>query len=107
MSEIVIQFDTAAGPAAAIDAISDALTYVLPLDVRAASDDDVLTVTAAAEGLGRAVDALRIECAGEVGERSRVSLGSASLAAKKGCGSAKELLTRITRISNSSARGRL
>ena len=107
MPNIVISFDTAEGPAAAIDAISGALAQTLPLGVRAADDDTMLAVTAAVEGLGRSIDALRIECAGEIGERSRVSLGTASLAAKKGCGSAKELLTRVTRISNSSARSRL
>ncbi|HEU4807341.1 MAG TPA: DUF222 domain-containing protein [Homoserinimonas sp.] len=107
MPKIVISFDTADGPTAGIDAISGALAQILPLGVRAADDDTVLTVTAAVEGLGRAVDALRIECAAEVGERSRVSLGTASLAAKKGCGSPAELLTRVTRTSASSARSRL
>jgi hypothetical protein len=107
MSKIVIQFDITDGPAAGIAAISDALAQLRPLGICVQDDDAMLALTAAVEGIGRAVDALRIECAGEVGERSRVSLGAASLAAKKGCGSPVELLTRITRTSASSARARL
>jgi hypothetical protein len=107
MSEIVIKFDTADGSTAAVDAISRALAELVPLGVGSCDDDAVLTLTAAVEGIGRSVDALRIRCADELGERSRVSLGSASLAVRKGCGSAAELLTRVTRISLSSARGRL
>ena len=107
MPEIVITFDTADGPAASIDAISAALAHVFPLDLRSADGDAVLATTASAERLGRQVDALRVGCAGELGERSRASLGSASLAAEKGCSGAAELLTRVTRISASSARSRL
>src|SRR5690554_5772641 len=107
MSKIVIQFDTVDGPAAGVAAISDALAQLRPLGIRSQNDDAILALTAAVETAGRAVDALRIECAAELGERSRVSLGAASLAAKKGCGSPAELLTRITRISASSARSRL
>jgi hypothetical protein len=107
VSRIVISFDTAEGPAAAVGAISAALAQALPLGLCATGDDTVLAVTAAVEGIGRRVDALRLECAGEIGERSRVSLGPASLAARKGCGNAAELLTRVTRVSHSSARTRL
>ncbi|MEX1078790.1 MAG: DUF222 domain-containing protein [Homoserinimonas sp.] len=107
MSKIVISFDTTDGPLAAVAAISDALTRALPLGIRAADDDTVLAVTAAVEGVGRAVDALRVDCAGEIGERSRVSLGSGSLVVKKSCGNAAELLTRVTRTFHSSARARL
>lgn len=107
MSEIVIQFDSADGPATCIDAISAALAHVFPLDLRSADGDAVLVATASAELLGRQVDALRVLCAGELGERSRASLGSAALAAEKGCSGAAELLTRITRISGSAAHSRI
>jgi hypothetical protein len=107
MPEIVIKFDTADGPAACVDAISAALAELAPLPVRSVDDTALLTTTASTERLGRQVDALRVGCAGELAERSRASLGSDSLAARKGCGSAAELVTRVTRISASSARSRI
>src|SRR5690554_4257332 len=107
MPEIVIKFDTADGPAACVDAISAALAELGPLTLRSADDTALLTTTASTERLGRQVDALRVGCAGELAERSRASLGSDSLAARKGCGSAAELVTRATRISGSSARSRI
>ena len=49
------------------------------------------------------VDARRTEWAAEVGERSRRDLGSASLAEKKGCRTAVELIQRVTRASGATA----
>src|SRR5690606_31668730 len=48
-----------------------------------------------------------VEWAGEVGERSRKELGSASLACRKGCRTASELVQRVTRTSGGTASRRL
>src|SRR5690554_452156 len=99
MSTIVYSFDTADAPASALE-LSRALTQVLPTgEAVGMTDDELLIHGAALEQLGRQVDARRVEWAAEVGERSRRELGAASLAAKKGCRTAVELIQRVTRAS--------
>jgi hypothetical protein len=107
MPTIVLDFDSSAGLAELVDALADAVSQAGPPGLRAVDDDELLAVTAAVERLGRAVDAIRVECAGEMGDRSRSSLGGESLSARRGCANAAELLTRVTRSSRSGARARL
>ena len=84
MSTLVFSFDTADASASAAE-LSSALTQVMPTgEILGMTDDALLEHGAALEQLGRQIDARRAEWAGEVGERSRRELGSASLAAKKG-----------------------
>ncbi|WP_165877482.1 HNH endonuclease signature motif containing protein [Agromyces fucosus] len=70
------------------------------------SDDELLAVTAAVEAVGRVVDAARVACAGEVGERSRVELGGERLSTRRGCRTVAELLERVTLVSGAEARRR-
>lgn len=108
MSSIVITFDPVDGPAVVAEAITAGLAQAFPTGGWAlAADDDLLSAGAALERLGRLVDARRTEWAGEVGERSRRELGSASLAARKGCRSPGELVQRVTRVSAATATRRL
>jgi len=103
MSTLVFSFDTADASASAAE-LSSALTQVMPTgEVLGMTDDALLEHGAALELLGRQIDARRAEWAGEVGERSRRELGSASLAAKKGCRTASELVQRVTQVSGSTA----
>jgi hypothetical protein len=67
------------------------------------SDDRLLSTMAEAEELGRTVDALRVAVAAEVAERSRRSLGTNRLSAKKGCRTPYELIARITQVSERTA----
>ncbi|MHA6668231.1 HNH endonuclease signature motif containing protein [Homoserinimonas sp. A447] len=99
MSRIVFTFETADASASASE-LSRAVAEVLPTgEVVGLSDDALLQHGASLEQLGRQIDARRVEWAAEVGERSRRELGSASLAAKKGCRTAVELIQRVTRTS--------
>jgi hypothetical protein len=103
MPEIVYSFDTA-DASAAVAGLSRAVAEVLPTgEVVGLSDDALLQHGASLEQLGRQIDARRVEWAAEVGERSRRELGAASLAAKKGCRTAVELIQRVTRISGATA----
>lgn len=70
-------------------------------------DDDLLTVLADAEAVGRLVDGLRVLGAGEVAERSRPSLGEEGLSARRGCRTPGELVERVTRVSGATARKRI
>ncbi|GAB3123871.1 HNH endonuclease signature motif containing protein [Glaciibacter psychrotolerans] len=70
------------------------------------TDDDLLGVLGAFEGVGRLVDAGRVAVAATVEERSGRWLGRDSLAAKRGCNSGIDLITRITRISGREAKRR-
>jgi hypothetical protein len=105
MSTIVFSFDTADAPAA-VAGLSSAVAEVLA-EVAGMSDNALLEHGAAIEQLGRLIDARRVEWAAEVGERSRRELGSASLAATKGCRTAGELIQRVTRVSGATAARRL
>ncbi|GAB3123277.1 HNH endonuclease signature motif containing protein [Glaciibacter psychrotolerans] len=70
------------------------------------TDDDLLGVLGAFEGVGRLVDAGRVAVAATVEERSGRWLGRDSLAAKRGCTSGIDLITRVTRISGREAKRR-
>jgi hypothetical protein len=82
-------------------------TALAPGRLREFGDDGLLGVTAELERLGRRVDALRVEAAGEIGDRSRPDLGSAALSNRKGCRSPLELLERATLVSAATAARRL
>jgi hypothetical protein len=70
-------------------------------------EHDLLKEVAGVEAIGRVADAARITLAGEVAHRCQKYLGSDGLADKLGCGSAGELLQRIARISDTTARARI
>ncbi|MCI2956214.1 HNH endonuclease [Agromyces atrinae] len=92
------------------DSITDAVTGLLrgvDSSSAAVTDDALLGLLGRAENLGRAVDALRVLVAAEVGDRARPELGTESLAHRRGCGSAAELVERVTRVSSVTARARL
>ncbi|MCX7522668.1 DUF222 domain-containing protein [Microbacterium sp. STN6] len=63
------------------------------------SDDDVVTLTQAAEDLGRRLDAARTGLAAEVDNRSLPALGPNGLSARYGCRTAVDFLTRLTGVS--------
>ncbi|MHA6668711.1 HNH endonuclease signature motif containing protein [Homoserinimonas sp. A447] len=91
-----------------IDTLVTSLETVLPTGaLRPVSDDTLLVTTGHLERLGRVVDARRVEAAGELQHRSRPTLGSASLAVRKGCRDAVELLRRVTLASTGTVRRRL
>jgi hypothetical protein len=92
----------------ALDALSARLELaVAPGQIQSLADDELLGALGAIERLGRRIDALRVEAAGEVGDRSRVEHGRDGLSARKGCRNASELIERITLVSGSTARRRL
>lgn len=91
-----------------IDALTASLESVLPAGAfRQLADDTLLTTTGTLERLGRAVDARRVEAAGELQHRSRPTLGTASLAVRKGCRDTVELLRRVTLASTVTVRRRI
>jgi hypothetical protein len=91
-----------------IESLVTSLTVGMPAGVlRAVADDRLLLTTGQLERLGRVVDARRVEAAGEVAHRSRPTLGSASLAVRKGCRDAVELLRRVTLASTANVRRRV
>lgn len=91
-----------------IDSLTSSLNTVLPTGVfRQLGDDTLLAATGSLERLGRAIDARRVEAAGEVAHRSRHTLGSGSLAIRKGCHDAVELLRRVTLASTATVRRRV
>ncbi len=90
------------------DTLLCALHGVFPAGgLRGMGDDNLLRATGSIERLGRAVDALRTETAGEIAHRSRTSLGSGSLAVQKGCRDAVELVRRVTLASTGTVRRRV
>jgi hypothetical protein len=106
MSTSVTIFDPEVDPL--IDTLVAALVAAVPVGAfRAAPDDALLIGTARLERLGRVVDARRVEAAGEVAHRSRPTLGAASLAVRKGCRDAVELLRRVTLGSTATVRRRI
>jgi len=70
-------------------------------------DDALVAALVESEAMGRRVDALRVALAGEVAERSRRELGSAGLAARRGCRNAVELVQRATGCSGASVNRRI
>jgi hypothetical protein len=91
-----------------VDTIVATLREVLPIEsLRGMTDDRLVRATGSIERLGRVVDALRVEAAGEIAQRSRPTLGAGSLAVTKGCRDATELLRRITLASTVTVRRRI
>ena len=81
---------------------------VPPRQLQGLTDDGLLESMAAIEHLGRYADALRVEAAAEVAERSRLVLNQSDrLSVKKGCHNAAELVERVTRVSGSTAARRI
>lgn len=70
-------------------------------------DEELLTLLADAETVGRLVDGLRVLGAGVVAERSHPSLGDERLSARRGCRTPGELVERATRVSGATARKRI
>ncbi|KRC59182.1 hypothetical protein ASE14_15520 [Agromyces sp. Root81] len=92
----------------ALDEVRSSLLDVVRVEEPAGwSDDELLAATAAIEAVGRVIDAHRVACAGEVGERSRVELGGERLSVRRGCRSAAELLERVTQVSGAESRRRI
>ncbi|MGN6206042.1 DUF222 domain-containing protein [Humibacter sp.] len=84
-------------------AVAAARARVPVTSVPGLSDDDLLATMAQVEELGRTVDALRVAAAAEVAERSRPSLGTERLSAKKGCRTPYELIARVTQVTERTA----
>lgn len=74
---------------------------------RRANDAQLLDLASDTEGLGRLIDALRLEFAAEIGHRCRPELADERLSHTHGCRSASELLERVTLASGATARQRL
>ena len=103
MTTFATTFDT--GVDQLIDSVIESLVAAVPVGAfRAAPDDRLLVFAGALERLGRVVDARRVEAAGEIQHRSRIALGTASLAVRKGCRDAVELLRRINLASTTTVR---
>ncbi|WP_193509490.1 HNH endonuclease signature motif containing protein [Cryobacterium sp. BB736] len=91
-----------------LDDVADMLRRILNRsDIAGLADDPLLSTVRATEAVGRHLDALRALLAGEVAQRSRSELRADGLAAKKGCGSANELLRRLTLASGESVHRRI
>ncbi|UFS59963.1 HNH endonuclease signature motif containing protein [Subtercola endophyticus] len=71
------------------------------------ADEELLAGLVAVERLGRLVDGLRTQVAGDVADRSRHELGEESLARKQGFANAVELIVASTSVSRSTARSRI
>lgn len=71
------------------------------------SDGAALAWLDQVEQLGRRVDALRVQAAAEIGERSRRELGADSLARRHGVQSAGALIERVARVSSTEASRRI
>ncbi|TQL47761.1 uncharacterized protein DUF222 [Homoserinimonas aerilata] len=79
----------------------------LDVDFRAMADGDLLASAALVEEMGRRVDSLRVAVAGEIAHRSRSGLGTDSLAARRGCRTAAEMLRRVTLVAGATAARRI
>lgn len=71
------------------------------------TDADAIAWTRAVEQLGRHVDVLRVRAAGDLAERSRRELGSASLARRYSTQTAAQLIEKVTRVSSAEAARRV
>jgi hypothetical protein len=103
---------TATAAALALTRVSELLSEAVApltdaLELGAMCNDSLLATVQAAESVGRIIDGLRILAAGEVAERSRSTLGSDRLSARRGCRTPGELLERVAQISGQTARARL
>ncbi|MDI2097604.1 HNH endonuclease signature motif containing protein [Ruicaihuangia caeni] len=107
--------DAASGAAAAAGAVQAALlpaglvAFVEAQHARIESADDagLIELLDIAERAGRLLDSLRVSVAGEIGRRSRTSLGGESMARRHGCRTAVELVQRVTGVSAVTAQRRL
>ncbi|HWM32844.1 MAG TPA: DUF222 domain-containing protein, partial [Pseudolysinimonas sp.] len=72
-----------------------------------ATDDEVGAFMADVEAVGRLVDALRAQVAGEVDHRSRRTLGEDGLASRFGCPRPEHLIERLTGVSQAEAARRI
>ena len=86
---------------------ADVLVVPRPRMAARLGDDALVAALVESEAMGRRVDALRVALAGEVAERSRRELGSAGLAARRGCRNAVELVPRATGCSGASVNRRI
>lgn len=84
-----------------------ALGEVAALPVGGLSDESLTALVSRVEAAGRLLDAVRTLAAGEVADRSRFGLGSDSLAARNGAKNALQLLTSLTRASESEVARRI
>jgi hypothetical protein len=75
--------------------------------VSALDDAALLEFQAAAEAVGRVVDAVRVRVSGEVGARSRSELGDEGLSRSQNFTSPAKLVSAVTGVSAREARGRL
>jgi hypothetical protein len=73
----------------------------------AAGEDELCALAIAVEEAGRLLDAVRVASAGEIADRSRRGLGSASLSTRLGKRDAAHLLESLTRVSPAEARRRI
>ncbi|MFD4421725.1 DUF222 domain-containing protein [Agromyces sp. NPDC058484] len=90
-----------------LEQLRSTIAAVLDFDrPRTLGDDELLLAMGALERAGRLLDAHRAAFAGEVAQRSEHDLGAERLSARKGCGSAGELIERVTQVSGSEARRR-
>lgn len=71
------------------------------------SDGSLLSLVVSVEEFGRRVDALRVQLAGEIAERSRFELGAEGLARRNGHARASHLLEHLTRSSARDVAARL
>ncbi|CAN5115460.1 HNH endonuclease signature motif containing protein [soil metagenome] len=91
----------------ALRGIIDALAALPVPGAGQLSDAQMCAWTELVERAGRHVDALRVAAAGEIADRSRRELGSASLARQHGSVSGAALLEKLTRTSAADAARRI
>lgn len=77
------------------------------IDFALLTDTDAVAVMGAVEGIGRHVDAARVQSAATIGDRSRSGLGHDSLAWRLGCRNSNDLISRVTRASGAEVRRRM
>jgi hypothetical protein len=71
------------------------------------SDAELVALLGDLEGVGRRVDAARVQVAGELAHRSRRELGAERLSARLGCRTPGEALQRVTGVAGATAGRRI
>jgi len=94
-------------PKAALSQARALLDGVARRGLRDLDDETVLQVTTLTEEVGRKVDAIRVDAAAEVAERSRYELGADGLGSRYGYAKAVHFLEHLTRVSGSEAARRV
>jgi hypothetical protein len=90
------------------DLLGDTLTSALLGEAqRDLSHRELVDALGVVERLGRVTDAARLALAGEVGRRADSEFGDDAITRQFGCGSAQELVERVTLVSAVTARARL